>query len=148
MGFWWTNRVANPVLRRLLRTAAGRRLGRGLLLLRYTGRRTGRPHEVVTQYARAENAVWVLVGSADRKTWWRNLRAPADVEVWLAGERLPAVAVAVVGAEAPGECAAGLRAYLAGMPRAGRALGLPDSPDAAALGAVVSRTTLVRADLG
>src|SRR5215207_1366065 len=107
MGFWWTNRVANPVLRRLLRTAAGRRLGRGLLLLRYTGRRTGRPHEVVTQYARAENAVWVLVGSADRKTWWRNLRAPADVEVWLAGERLPAVAVAVVGAEAPGEGAAG-----------------------------------------
>ncbi|HLM05270.1 MAG TPA: nitroreductase/quinone reductase family protein [Blastococcus sp.] len=66
MGFWWTNRVANPVLRRLLRTAAGRWLGRDLLLIRYTGRRTGRPREVVTQYARSGNTVWVLVGAANR----------------------------------------------------------------------------------
>src|SRR6476661_4184487 len=89
--FWITNRLANPVLRLLLRTAPGRRrLGRHLMVLRYTGTVTGRPHELVVQYARDGDTVWVLVGQADRKTWWHNLRQPADVDLWLAGQHLRA----------------------------------------------------------
>ncbi|WP_409329934.1 hypothetical protein [Trujillonella humicola] len=75
-GFAVTNRLANPLLRPVLRSPLGRRAGRRLAVLRYTGRRTGRPHELVVHYARADGVVWVLVGAAERKTWWRNSPSP------------------------------------------------------------------------
>jgi F420H(2)-dependent quinone reductase len=119
-GFFLTNRVANPVLRRLLRTPLGRVLGRSLAVVRYPGRRTGAPHELVCSYVRDGDTAWVLVGQAERKTWWRNLRSRAPVELWLAGRHLRATAVAVVGREEPEECARGLAAYSARMPRVAR----------------------------
>jgi len=64
-----TNRLANPVLRRLLKRRIGRRLGRHLAVLRYRGVRTGRPHELVAGYARDGGSVWIWAGSAERKTW-------------------------------------------------------------------------------
>ncbi|MGY1802282.1 nitroreductase/quinone reductase family protein [Blastococcus sp. SYSU D00922] len=109
--WFWTNRVANPVLLRVLRTRLGRGLGRSLAVVRYTGRRTAIPHDLVCQYVRNGDLVWILVGQAGRKTWWRNLRAPAPVEVWLGGRHLRGTAVAVVGAEEPEECGRGLAVY-------------------------------------
>jgi len=117
-GFWMTNRLANPLLRRLLRMGAGRRLGRGLMVVRYTGAVTGRPHELVVQYARDDDTVWVLVGRAENKTWWHNLRQPAEVELWLAGEHVRARAVVVTGSADPEQAAAGLTAYRRAVPRA------------------------------
>ena len=117
-GFWVTHRMANPVLRRLLRGAAGRVLGRGLMVLRYTGTVTGRPHELVVQYARDGDTVWVLVGQADRKTWWHNLRRPAGVDLWLAGEHVRARASVVSGAADLDAAEAGLAAYRRAVPRA------------------------------
>jgi hypothetical protein len=129
--FWLTNRFANPVLRRLLRTPLGRGLGRSLAVLRYTGRRTGRTYELVCQYARDGDRVWILVGQADRKTWWRNLSTPSPVELWLAGRRHSATAVAVTAA----------------VPRAVASLGLADADDRAGMSTLVPRTVLVRADV-
>lgn len=146
-GFWIANRVANPVLRRVLPSPLGRRAGRRLALLRYTGVRTGRPHELVCMYVRDGGTVWVLVGHADRKVWWHNLRQPAEVELWLAGEHLRARATALEGAERPEECAAGLTTYLAGMPLAARSLGLTAGADPAAVTAAARTVVLVRADL-
>jgi hypothetical protein len=147
-GFWITNRVANPVLRLVLRTPLGRRLGRSLAVLRYTGTRTRQPHELVCQYVRDGDTVWVLVGHAERKTWWHNLRSPAEADLWLAGERHSALAEAIEGDRRPEECAEGLRRYLSALPRAAVALGL--TPDAAGteLTAAARRTVMVRASLG
>jgi hypothetical protein len=145
--FWLTNRIANPVLRRLLRTPLGRGLGRSLAVLRYTGRRTGRTYELVCQYARDGDRVWILVGQADRKTWWRNLSTPSPVELWLAGRRHSATAVAVTGSQDTEECVRGLRAYLAAVPRAVASLGLADADDRAGMSTLVPRTVLVRADV-
>ena len=144
--FRLTNRVANPVLRRLLRTRAGRRPGRRLAVLRYSGIRTGRPHEVVVLYARTGPTVWVLVGQSEHKSWWRSLAAPADVVLWLAGERVSARAVAVEGAEQPAECRRGLVTYLRHLPWAARGVGLR-GPDDPALGDAVARAVMVRADI-
>jgi len=146
-GFAATNRITNPVLGPLLRGVAGRWLGRSLLLMRCQGRRTGRPPEVVVQYARSGPTIWVLVGKSDRTTWWRNLQAPADVDLWLAGERFRARAVAVIGAEQPAEARRGLTAYLARLPRAARAVGLGSTADPEAVGEAAARVVLVRADL-
>jgi hypothetical protein len=133
-GHWAINGLANPVLRRLLRTPLGRFLGRSLAVLRYTGTRTGMPHELVCRYVRDGDHVWILAGRAERKIWWRNLRSPSPVELWLAGRRLLARAVAVTGRDDPVEGGRGLAAYAARLPRAG-ALPIPD-------------VVLVRADVG
>jgi hypothetical protein len=143
---FWTNNVANPVLRPVLRSPLGRLLGRRLAVLRYTGMRTGRQHSLVCGYARTPRSVWVLVGDAEQKVWWHNLRTPADVDLWLAGRRVHARAVAVVGSEDAVEAQAGLRAYLGERPGAARALHLP-ADDPAALAATAERVVLVRADL-
>jgi hypothetical protein len=138
-GFWLTNRLANPVLRRLLRTPVGRGLGRSLMVVRYVGTVTGQAHELVVQYARDGDTVWVLVGRAEHKTWWHNLRRPGDVDLWLAGEHVRARAVAVSGELDPAPAAEGLAAYLRAVPRA--AATLASQPDPA------RTVTLVRADI-
>ena len=136
-----TDRTANAVLRRLLRTRVGRRLGRRLAVVRYAGRRTGRPHEAVVRYVRSGPTVWVLVGETD--IWWHNVRAPAEVDLWLAGRRIHASAVAVVGAQQPAEARRGLLAYrrqtatVGGRPVTGSDAPAQDAPTA----------VLVRADL-
>jgi hypothetical protein len=91
------------------------------MVLRYTGTVTGRPHELVVQYARDGDTVWVLVGRADRKTWWHNLRRPSDVELWLAGEHVRARAVVVAGSADPDQAGAGLAVYRRSVPQAPRA---------------------------
>ena len=147
LAFRVTNRLANPVLRGILRSRAGRRLGRRLAVLRYTGVRTGRPRELVVLYARTDSAVWILVAQPEHKTWWRNLEAPADVLLWLAGEQVAAKAVAVEGATQPAEAQRGLRAYLARMPMAARSVGIRNAGRPDEVAAAAARAVLVRADL-
>ena len=126
---WLTNRVANPVLRALLRSPAGRRLGRHLAVIRYTGARTGRRRELVTGCARSGAAAWIWVGGAQSKRWWRNFRTPAPVELWLAGEHLAGRGVAVEGAVDPEGCRQGVAAYVGSVPGGGRAMRLKAPPD-------------------
>jgi hypothetical protein len=83
---WVTNHLANPVLRALLHGPAGHRLGRHLALIRYRGRRTGRVYELPVQYTRDGDHIWITPGSPEFKTWWRNLRGGAGVDLVLAGQ--------------------------------------------------------------
>jgi hypothetical protein len=142
-----TNRFANPVLRPLLRSPLGRRLGRRLAVLRYTGTRTGQRHALVCEYALDGERVWILVGRAPEKTWWRSLRREAAVDVWLAGEHWTGRAVVVDGADRPDEAAAGLAVYLRAHPAARRSLGLR-SVSADAVAHAAGRVVLVRIRLG
>lgn len=105
------NRVVNPGMRALLRSPAGRWLGRHLAVIRYTGARTGQRRELVAGYARAGGAVWIWVGGAEDKRWWRNFRTPAPVELWLAGEHVTGRGVAVEGSVDPETCREGVAAY-------------------------------------
>ena len=147
LAFRLTNRVANPLLLRLLRTRAGGPLGRRLAVVRYTGVRTGRPHELVVMYARAGDTIWIVVAQPEHKSWWRNLAEPRDVVLWLAGQQVAARAVAVEGSTQPAEARQGLAAYLARMPVAGRSLGIRNPGDPDQLAAAATRSVLVRAEL-
>jgi hypothetical protein len=123
------NRVVNPAMRGLLRSPAGRRLGRHLAVIRYTGVRTGQRRELVAGYARAGAATWIWVGGAESKRWWRNFRTPAPAELWLAGEHLAGQGVAVEGAVDPETCRQGVAAYVASVPGGSRAMRLNAPPE-------------------
>jgi membrane protease YdiL (CAAX protease family) len=116
---WLMSFVVNPIVRALLYSPAHRLLSGNLLLLDYTGRRTGRRHVVPMGYAPANRAgdLVVVVGQHARKTWWRNFDAtPQQVTVQLVGH--PAQASARLLKFGMDEYAQRVRSYRAATPRA------------------------------
>jgi deazaflavin-dependent oxidoreductase (nitroreductase family) len=80
------NRLANPFVRALARTPAYRLLGQHLVVLRYTGRRSGRSYELPVMSSPAGEDLVVVSGQHDEKTWWRNFGAdPRTVTVRRSG---------------------------------------------------------------
>ena len=81
--------VVNPVVRSLLRTPAHRLLSGSVLLLAYTGRRSGLHRELPAMFAVLDDRYVVVAGQPEAKTWWRNFTGDAQpVTVTLAGRRL------------------------------------------------------------
>ena len=70
----------NPLVAWVLRSPLHPMLDRVLLMLRVTGRRTGRQYRIPVGYQRDGDTITVLVSKAPRKQWWRNYRVP-----WPAG---------------------------------------------------------------
>ena len=124
------NRVINPLVRALLRSPAHRVMSGGVLLLTYTGRRSGRRYTLPVQYARADHGLILWPAHHDRKRWWRNLQPPAPVQLWVAGRELHGTAQVLVDDKA--QIADALTIFLARFPSARRVLGVAAdaSPDA------------------
>jgi hypothetical protein len=80
------NRVLNPMVRGLLRSPAHRLLSGRLLVITVTGRRTGRTHSFPVIYRQEAEAIRIVVGGAQWKQWWRNLRGGAPVSLRLRGD--------------------------------------------------------------
>jgi hypothetical protein len=60
----------------------GRIVGRGLVKIRYVGRRSGKKVELPVGYWRSGNDIVIGVAAPDAKTWWRNFLGdggPIDV---------------------------------------------------------------------
>jgi hypothetical protein len=89
---WMLNHLINPVVRALLHSPLHSPLSRRLVLLRITGRRSGRTFEVPVGYARRDSELLVTVGAPERKHWWRNIDGPTPVTVLLRGRMRRGVA--------------------------------------------------------
>jgi deazaflavin-dependent oxidoreductase (nitroreductase family) len=92
-------RIANPLVRAALSSRAHRPFSGALLVLSYSGRRTGRVHSLPLQYARRGDGLVVMAGMASQKSWWRNFRTATPVTVTLAGQTKPWVAQVLTGSE-------------------------------------------------
>ena len=112
----------NPRIAWLLRSPLHPLLDRWLLMLRVTGRRTGRQYWIPVGYQRDGDSITVLVSKAPRKQWWRNYRNPGPVDVLLRGRSIRGRAHVV-----PTESAAFQEAFertLSRMPGLGRQFGI------------------------
>jgi deazaflavin-dependent oxidoreductase (nitroreductase family) len=78
----------NPTIAWVLRSPLRPLLDGWLLMLRVTGRRTGRQYWIPVGYQRNGDTLTVLVSKAPRKQWWRNYREPGRVDVLLRGRTL------------------------------------------------------------
>lgn len=65
------------------------------MLLRTTGRRSGRPREVALGYAILDGAVYCSAGFGPRTQWYQNLLVDPRVEVILSGGAFAGIAEAV-----------------------------------------------------
>ena len=94
----WTAAIytrANPVLRWLLTSRWHGAMSDRVLLLRITGRRTGRRYAIGVGYAEnGDGTLDVLVSDASNRTWWRNFIGGGPVDVVLRGRERPAYAEA------------------------------------------------------
>jgi deazaflavin-dependent oxidoreductase (nitroreductase family) len=136
--------ATNGLVDLLLRSQVGGALGRTVLLLTVTGRRTGRRYRLPVQYARDGDLLWIVVGDHAGKTWWRNLTTAATVEVRLHGARHHATARVVDGGAEPDLAVDGLRVWSRQFPLAARSMAADDD---AGLYAAAKRTVLVRVQL-
>jgi len=50
----------------------GRIVARGLVVIRYVGRRSGRTFEIPVGYRRSGDTLTINVTAPDAKNWWRN----------------------------------------------------------------------------
>jgi hypothetical protein len=85
MSFAFINRRVNPLVGWVLRSPAHRLLSRHLALITVTGRRSGRSYTLPVAYVTTPEGVTVRVAAPEAKTWWRNLRSRASVELLMRG---------------------------------------------------------------
>jgi hypothetical protein len=72
---------ANRVVVALLRSPLGGLAGRGLLVLEYTGRSSGRHFTIPVGYQRDGDSFVVLLSKPEAKNWWKNFREPRPAEL-------------------------------------------------------------------
>lgn len=80
----------NPLMAAILRSPLHGMLSRNTMLITVRGRKTGRPVTTPVNYVRQGNDL--LTVSFRSRTWWRNLRGGAPVELLLEGARRSATA--------------------------------------------------------
>jgi deazaflavin-dependent oxidoreductase (nitroreductase family) len=102
----------NPFVAAILRSPLHGLLSKQVILLTYTGRKTGKRYTIPVGYARDGETLVVF----SSRTWRRNLRGGAPVEVRLQGRRYTGTAVPI---EDPEEVAAEVERTMASCGRKG-----------------------------
>ena len=114
--------LGNPFVRVILHSPLHGLLSGSLLLVTYTGRRSGRTFTIPVMFAEVGADLVVYVGGSREKVWWRNLRGGAPVQVRRQGRKLAGTATVVVGDPELRE------RYLARFPRAAKSLATDAAP--------------------
>jgi hypothetical protein len=115
-----------------------------VVLVRYTGRRSGLPRRLPVNAEPFEGGFLIRVGRPEEKRWWRNFTSPWPIELIRHGRRIGGSAVVVTGSTGSGQRMAADyfathrgAAKRAGLPRLHKGeLPTPEALQAAAAGLV------------
>ncbi len=88
------NRILNTVLIPLLRSPGHKLVSKTVMLITFTGRKTGQEYSFPVGYAREDNTITMFTRK-DRH-WWRNLKDGAEVTLRIRGEDLKAKAISML----------------------------------------------------
>ena len=145
---WFMNHLVNPIVRFILRSPLHRLFSGSILLITYQGRKSKKTYTLPVQYAQADKMVYIVPGAPEQKTWWRNLRGGAPVQLRLCGQDLNARAEVLMGEANRAAIANALGDYLKRFPAAARIHHVrrapDDSFDIADLQAAAMQTIVVR----
>ena len=84
------DRWYNPLMRWLLRSPIHWLVSKDILLIIFTGRKTGRTYSTPINYSRHGEVIQLI--SNRNRAWWHNLAGGAPVSLWLRGKLVPATA--------------------------------------------------------
>jgi len=99
----------------LLRSPFHALLDKNIMLVTVIGRKSGKMYSTPVNYLRDGNLLWVT--SIRTRTWWRNLKGGAQLNVLLAGQSMKAYGVVIVDDQAVADS---LVAYFQKAPRLAR----------------------------
>lgn len=122
----WLMRVVNPVVEQLVKRGVPASVAERLMLLHFTGRKSGRHYDIPVGYRRINGRMAVLSNS----TWRVNFRGGREIEVTLERRRHPAHATITEDVDEVAAIYDGQIAHF-GHQRAGRHLGLRINVDRA-----------------
>jgi deazaflavin-dependent oxidoreductase (nitroreductase family) len=105
----------NPIMKWLIRSPFHGFVSKSMLVIAYTGRKSGKRYETPVNYVREGNDL--LITSYRKRNWWRNLLDETPVTVWLEGRQVQAHAEAYSDAT---EVTRYLQSYLDHVPRQAR----------------------------
>jgi len=113
---WFMNKIVNPVMRLILRSRLHKLMSDSLLIITCCGRKSGRKYSVPVQYSQAGNIISIVPGMPEKKTWWRNLKEAAPVQLRLHGESVAGKARVLKADTDAEEIVEGFRGYLRRFP--------------------------------
>jgi hypothetical protein len=119
-------KVMNALMVVVLRSPLHRVASKGLAVIRYTGRRSGKRFSLPAQYLRHDGEIVVYVGRPATKAWWRNFRDGADADVLVGGTWMPMSGRVVAGVDDEAAVTELRAAYLDRFPKAEKVVG--DTP--------------------
>ena len=112
-------RRMQPLIAALLASPLHGLLSRDVLLMTWTGRKSGRRYTLPLSYVEQGGKLY-LCTRPEGSQWWRNLKGGAEVELCFRGRRVEASA-SILDRESP-EALDGLRAFVTRNPRTGEML--------------------------
>ena len=115
---WFMNKIVNPAVRLILRSPFHGMMSNSLLLITYNGRKSGKEYSLPVQYVSDIRTIYIIVGMPEKKTWWRNLRRSATVQLLLRGKCAIGNAVVLEGDADVEIIAKALNLYLRRFPAA------------------------------
>jgi deazaflavin-dependent oxidoreductase (nitroreductase family) len=121
------HRVTNPFVRFILCSRLHSMLSGRLIVITYTGKKTGMNYTLPVQYAKSDDELIVVAGYHQHKKWWRNLRQQSTIMVCYRGKWFEASATAFEGDIAA--IAPLFPAYLRRFPASARIRGLTFDPN-------------------
>ena len=116
-----TYKIANPIVKALLRSPLHKIASGSLTLLHFTGRKSGRRFVTPLSYVRKQDTVWLL--SAHSTRWWMNLRG-GDAAVTLEIARTTYTGKARLWETDSTELRDRVRSYLSALPRDAKVYGI------------------------
>ena len=77
----------DPIIKTILRSPLHRMVSGNMMLMTYTGRKSARQYQVPINYfvIKSNGAEFLATVSKPERTWWRNLRGKAEVNVLVKG---------------------------------------------------------------
>jgi deazaflavin-dependent oxidoreductase (nitroreductase family) len=143
-GFWFMNALINPLMGVILRSPLNPMMSGTVALITVRGRKSGKAYTLPVQYAQEGQAIYIVPGMPENKTWWRNLRGGAAVTLLLRGRQEQAQAELLSGSAVVDA----LKVFHRRFPASARVAHVSMAPDgsfnAAELAAVADHTIVVR----
>lgn len=81
-------RIVNPLMKLVLHSPLHGSISQELMILKFTGRKSGKQFSTPVGYARQGNTVLVFTHSS----WWKNFIGGAPVTVYMQGKDIPGTA--------------------------------------------------------
>lgn len=87
---WFMNHIWNPIVRLLLRSPLHGMMSKSLMLITYTGKKSGKEYTLPVTYLEDGKTIYVMPGMPDKKVWWHNIDSNTPVKLTLRGIVVPA----------------------------------------------------------